>query len=140
MASRLDFAEAAARFDEIARNVKAQQAAAHRDGGAVRPAEAPEEIWARQYMSQAIGRRGLSTPAAAMPVAHAETIAPDMATLRSALAHAREAPQDTLKKADFGLPPHPGADHAPMNVRFGQKNEEKPRRSWLRRWFRGPNR
>lgn len=140
--ARIDFAEAAARFDEIARNVKAQQAAAYRGrDGAVLPAEAPEEIWARQYMSQAIGRRGLSTPAAAMPVSHPDMIAPDMVTLRSALARAREMPKDLQGKAVLDLPQSSVAGSAPMSMRIGRREEkEKSRRSWLRRWFRGPNR
>lgn len=127
------FAEGAARFADIARQVKAQQVA-EQQGGA-QPAgpvhtDAPDEIWAKKFMSQAIGPAGIDAAIAPAPVWHAPAAIPEFASLRREMMRSREfAP-----KKDLGLPERHGVI-APMGTGLGK--DERPRRSWLGRLFRG---
>ena len=131
---RNSFAEGAARFAEIARNVKAQQVAEQQTvSPAAVPvsADAPDEEWARKFSSRAIGPSGSDVLTAMAPVRHALDFGPDLASLRAA--RSREFSQQKNMKADLGLPLRPGMETAPMSARFGK---EQPRRSWLGRLFR----
>lgn len=123
------FAEGAARFEELARSVKAQQVTEQQ--GAPFPENgvlmaSPDEVWAAKYMSQSIGPSGTHAAATLAPVPHAAAIAPDFSELKRSYAPASEfTPRGSAK---------PGLS-APMAVRLGR--EERPRRSWLTRLFRG---
>lgn len=128
------FADGAARFAEIARQVKAQQVSEQRGGrDFAKPvqADAPDEIWARKFMSQAIGPTGTDGVTAAAPVWHGPRATAEFAALRQAM----QRSQEVAPKRDLGVPVRPGAA-APMAARLGKK-DEKPRRSWLGRLIRG---
>lgn len=133
-APRNAFAEGAARFAEIARTVKAQQVAEQQETTApARPmaADAPDEVWARKFMSQGIGPAGSDPATARAPVWHAPAMVPDF----SAFWQARVRQREFSPKRDLGLPPRPGMDRVSLGGRLGK--DEPPRRSWLARLFRG---
>jgi len=126
--------EGAARFAEIARTVKAQQVAEQQETTApARPmaADAPDEVWARKFMSQGIGPGGSDPATATAPVWHAPAMAPDFSAFRQALVRQ----QEFSPRRDLGLPPRPGMDRVSLGGRLGK--DEPPRRSWLVRLFRG---
>jgi hypothetical protein len=128
------FAEGAARFAEIARTVKAQQVAEQHKGPATAApvtVDAPDEAWARQFMSQAFDPSGSRRAAAAAPVWHAPEVLPEFASLRREMSRAREI----APRRDLGLATTPVGHRVSLGERLGY--EERPRRSWLRRLFRG---
>lgn len=132
-APRSSFADSAERFADLARSVKAQQIAEHQGVSTMPTAgdlEPPDESWARRHASKAIGPSGAQAVTAMSPVPHRHDFAPDFASLRPALT----AKSGFSRKAKItASAPQRGA---PMDIRFGHK-EERPRRSWLGRLFRG---
>lgn len=128
------FGEGAARLAEMARAVKARQLAelqgAAGPSGAV-AIDAPDEAWSRKFASQAIGPTGADALKAMAPVWHAPAIVPDLASLRASVTHS----QEFSRKMDAGLGGKPEGLGLPISERLGR--EDRPRRSWLARLFRG---
>ena len=124
------FAEGAARFAEMARQVKALQIAEQR-GAAPRPQAAeitsPDEQWARNFASRAFGPAGVDTISARAPVCHARDFAPDLSALRP------PAKPTVFQAADLGLPKRPLEAGAPMDIAF--RRDAPVRRSFLKRLF-----
>jgi len=128
------FAEGAARFAEIARTVKAQQVAEQRQGAfATEPVRvgAPDEAWARQFMSQVFDPSGSARATAAAPVWHAPEVLPEFASLRREMTRARQI----RPERELGLSTTPVGHRVSLGERLG--HEDRPRRSWLGRLFRG---
>lgn len=124
------FAEGAARFAEMARQLKAQQIA-EQQGAAPAPQPvlivSPDEQWARNFASQSFGPSGVDTVAARAPVRHARDFAPDLSSLRPA------ARPTVFEKAELAPPERPLEAGAPMDIGFHR--EAPVRRSFLARLF-----
>lgn len=123
--SRSSFAEGAERLGEVAREVKAQQITDVQ--GPLPQAQrmsvmAPDEVWARKFMTQGIGTQpdiiGVSNMT---PMPHATFVMAEVTP---------RAPTPVIAK------PAIIEREAPMNMRIGRK-EERPKRSWLGRLLRG---
>lgn len=130
-APRSAFADGAARFAEIARNVKTQQLSEQQ--GVVPPAprfDPPDEIWARQYSTQAIGPSGAQALTAMAPVPHHHDVIPDLAMLKPGAARSREF-STALEIA------RPSASEVGTPIGFGPDRKRPVRRSWLGRLLRG---
>ncbi len=128
---RSAFADGAARFAEIARKVKTQQLAEQQgEAPAALRSDPPDEIWARQFMTQAIGPTGAQPLTTMAPVPHHRDIVPDLAALKPGAARSREF----VHSAAFARPSLAAEAGAPLEIGRGRK--PAPRRSWLGRLFR----
>jgi hypothetical protein len=118
--------EGAARFDDLARNVKSQQVS-QAQGTAPRKVNlmhvaSPDEEWSKRFMSRGIGPvPELSRVAGWMPQ-------PPMPKVTLDIVPSREPVVEKSVSESFA----PGA---PMGRSIGKP--EAPRRSWLGRLFRG---
>jgi hypothetical protein len=126
------FADGAARFDALAKELKTQQIA--RIGGASSltyrpPAVSPDETWARNYMTQSIG------PQLEMPRMASITL-PPMPDVSLDFAPAEVVPPkpDVARTGEVGTERVPLDVSQPIGTRLGRP---EPRRSWLGRLLRG---
>lgn len=123
------FAEGAARFAELAQAVKARQAAELKGmpgSDAFTQPPSPCEVWASKYMCCAVGPSGTDATVSMAPVPHAMAMAPDFSELKRSY-----KPADVTRGVGARLDLKP----APMAGRLGR--DERPRRSWLVRLWKG---
>ena len=130
--TRSAFAEGAERLGQMASEVKAQQITEVQGPLPQSPpitAIGPDEMWAKKYMTQGIGTQPDIIGVSGMtPMPHATFVMTDLAP-RPVMPKATDAIKPALK-------PVAPETTAPMNMRFGRK-EERPKRSWLGRLIRG---
>ena len=131
--SRGALAEAAERFDRLARGVKDQQLSETRTGPRVALTESlvasPEEAWAKKFMTQSIG------PAA---VSLQQPVFPALATLAQAplASHSLSAMQPAVATGSFqGAPPRRSSLNViaerPRNEIGSNIGKRPGRRTWL---------
>jgi len=129
-AARSALAEAADRFDRLARVVKDQQLSDTRSGPRVALTEtymaSPEEAWAKNFMTQAIGPALTTFTVPTVPAFVPTTQAP----LASQGFSASAKPQASEPRKE-SAPFRPGGD-----LRFSSTGAERPsprrRRTWIR--------
>ena len=128
---RLDFGEAAARFNKLAETIKARQLSEAQGSAQTLPAaSAPDEVWNSRFGCQGLTTAGRALSANFAPVSHRPEVEPDFSRFHTALAR---RPGSALH-ADQAFSAAIVPASAPLSERIGRT--DTPKRSWLVRLFR----